>query len=91
MLRALLFIVKLAVLVLVAVWLANRPGDVVLEWFGYRVETSVGILLLAALLVGVAAGGVLRDHPANPRGCRRFGLPGSSRQDCSVGISGHPC
>lgn len=69
MLRTLFFIVKLAVVVLVAVWLANRPGDVVLQWFGYRIETSVGILLLVALLIGVVIAllyrwwGLLRSAP----------------------------
>ena len=56
MTRVLLFCVKLALLVGAAVWLANRPGEVSIQWFGYRLDTTVGILLLAAvLLAGVAA------------------------------------
>ncbi|MGP1394801.1 MAG: heme biosynthesis protein HemY [Inquilinaceae bacterium] len=53
--RALFFITKLAILIAAAVWLANRPGRVVLDWQGYTVETSAGILVLAALALMVAA------------------------------------
>ncbi len=56
MLRGLIFFLKLAVLVGVAVWIAERPGEVSITWQGYRIETTVGILLLAGLVVaGVAA------------------------------------
>jgi HemY protein len=46
--RILIYIVEVAVVVAVAVWLADRPGVVLLEWQGYRVETSIGILALVA-------------------------------------------
>jgi HemY protein len=57
MLRALLYWLILAILVGVAWYLADRrPGQESLEWFDYRIDTSVGILLLAVgLLAGVAA------------------------------------
>ena len=48
--RILIYIVEVAVLVAIAVWLANRPGMVLLEWQGYRIETSVGILALFVFL-----------------------------------------
>ena len=53
--RSLFYFVKVVVLVLVAFWLAERPGEIALTWQGYRIETSVGILLLAvylAVLIG---------------------------------------
>ncbi len=54
--RVLLFCVKAAVLVGLAFWLVLRPGEVSIEWFGYRLDTSVGILILAvAVLAAVAA------------------------------------
>ena len=54
--RALFYFVQLAILVAAAVWLARRPGTVVIEWLGQRIETQVGILILAALLfAGVIA------------------------------------
>ena len=54
--RVLLFCLKAAVLVGLAFWLVLRPGEVSIEWFGYRLDTSVGILILAvAVLAAVAA------------------------------------
>jgi HemY protein len=57
MLRALFYWLILAVLVGVAWYLADQqPGQVSIEWLDYRIDTSVGILLLAVgLLAGVAA------------------------------------
>ena len=40
-----------------AVWLAERPGTVTVEWHGWRLDTSVGVLLVAVvvlILLGVA-------------------------------------
>jgi HemY protein len=54
MLRLLVFLAIAAALAVVGVYLANNPGNVVLEWQGYRLETSVGILILAVLAIGVA-------------------------------------
>ena len=56
--RALVFIGLLAVAAFGAVWLADRPGTVLVTWGGYRAETSVaatvvtviGIALLLSLL-----------------------------------------
>jgi len=54
--RLLLFSVKVALLVAAAYWLVERPGNVAIDWLGYRVETSFGVLLLAiAVLVALAA------------------------------------
>ncbi len=56
MVRVLSFSLKVAVLVAIAWYLAEKqPGQVSLEWLGYRVDTSVGILLLAAGLVAALA------------------------------------
>ncbi len=56
MVRVLWFCLKVAVLVAVAWYLAEyEPGQVTLEWQDYRIDTSVGILLLAAGLVAVIA------------------------------------
>jgi HemY protein len=48
--RILIYILVVAVLVGVAVWFANNPGAVMIEWQGYRIETSIGILALAIFL-----------------------------------------
>lgn len=54
MIRLLVFLVVATALALVAVWFAENPGHVAVEWRGYRVETTVGIMVLAALAVALA-------------------------------------
>lgn len=75
--RALIFFVEIAVVVAIAVWLADRPGAVVVDWQGWRVETSVGVLALTIFAV-VVAGSVLfagwrwlRRRPGEFLGARR--------------------
>ncbi len=58
MLRILVFLVLLALAAFGMAWIIDRPGDIVLSWQGYRVETSVGVglavVLLGALALAVA-------------------------------------
>jgi HemY protein len=54
MLRLVVYIAGLILLVSAAVWLANEPGTVALEWRGWRVDTSASVLValfIAAVLV----------------------------------------
>ena len=51
MIRLVLFFVFLGAVSLGAAWFADNPGDVLIHWFGYEMETSVGGLLL--LIVGL--------------------------------------
>jgi len=51
--RMAIYIIEVAVVVAIAVWLTDRPGLVQIEWQGYRIETSVGILALAFFLFAV--------------------------------------
>jgi HemY protein len=53
--RLLPAVVAIVVLIGIAVFIADRPGDVELEWQGWRVDTSVAVLALAAGLLGMAA------------------------------------
>lgn len=49
--RVLWFVIKLAVLVGIAVYLANRPGSLSLVWFGYRTDLHpIALALLGVLL-----------------------------------------
>jgi HemY protein len=52
MIRLIVFLAILAGLALGLSWLADRPGELVLTWQGYRVETSV--LVGLAAMAGVA-------------------------------------
>src|SRR5262245_38323727 len=57
LLRTLVWFVLLAVAMTVAVWLMQRPGLVTIQWQGWRLDTSVGVLfLVVALLCALAAG-----------------------------------
>jgi HemY protein len=52
MLRLIAFLVAIALIAAGLAWLADRPGDLLVEWQGYHIETSVfrAIVLLVALV-----------------------------------------
>ncbi len=59
-LRVLIWFAIAAVAMLLAVWLAERPGTVTAEWQGWRLDSSVGVLLVAlVVLIGLCIGGWL--------------------------------
>ena len=45
-LRTIIWFVFAVAAMLGAVWLAERPGSVTIEFRGWRIDTSVGVLLL---------------------------------------------
>ncbi len=57
MLRFVVYVIEVAVVVAIAVWLAERPGRVSLDWQGWRIETSVGVLALTVFLLIVVVAG----------------------------------
>ena len=60
MLRTILWFVFALVAMLGAVWLAERPGSVTAEFRGWRLDTSVGVLMISMLvLILVSVGGWL--------------------------------
>src|SRR4029453_2620372 len=50
-LRVLIWFAVAAVAMLLAVWLAERPGTVTAEWQGWRLHSSVGGLLVAVVVL----------------------------------------
>lgn len=57
-LRILIWFAIAAAAMLGAVWLAERPGTLTAEWQGWRLDTNVGVVLIAIValvLVGIAA------------------------------------
>ena len=57
-LRILFWFAIAAAAMLGAVWLAERPGTLTAEWQGWRLDTNVGVVLIAIVvlsLVGIAA------------------------------------
>lgn len=75
MIRALLFLVVLGALSLLAASIADTPGSVTLDWLGYRIETSVAVLLILVLMASVVIAGIWRLWSAvtnSPRRLRRW-------------------
>lgn len=60
MIRLILFLVIVAALVAGGVWMADNPGLVTVQWLGWRLDSSVPILLLAVFLLLILVGVVLR-------------------------------
>jgi HemY protein len=69
--RALFLLLLLAGFMLVVAWLADRPGNVSIVWQGWRIDTSVPILIAVVALVAAAAALVYRFWRA------LVGAPGS--------------
>ena len=44
MIRVVIYLVAVGILAFAAVWLADRPGDVVITWQNRRIEMSVMVL-----------------------------------------------
>ena len=49
--RTLWLFIKIAVVVAAAVWVVQHPGSVSVDWLGWRIEASVGVALLAGLVI----------------------------------------
>lgn len=49
--RLVTFVLAVALLVAVTVWLADRPGEVTIRWQGWRVDTTVPVLALVMLVI----------------------------------------
>ncbi|MFM2041909.1 MAG: HemY domain protein [Pseudomonadota bacterium] len=71
--RSLVLFLKLSLLVLAAVWIAERPGRVEVEWQGYLIETTTGVLALAALVLVVLSALAYRGWRALLTSPRAFG------------------
>jgi HemY protein len=57
MIRVILYLALVALIAFAVAWIADRPGDVVVTWQGWRLETSV--MVAVALVALVAIGAVL--------------------------------
>jgi HemY protein len=60
MIRAFWFLLLLAIISLAAALVADNPGAVSLEWLGYKVDTSMGVLLAGILLISVCLAIIFR-------------------------------
>jgi HemY protein len=55
MIRVVLFLTAVGLLAFGVAWFADRPGDVVITWMGYRLETSLMVLIGAAAFIAVSS------------------------------------
>ena len=60
MIRLLLFFVLLALVAWGGVYLVEHPGHISMDWFGYQIETSAALLVIAIAVVAVVAWIVFR-------------------------------
>ena len=54
MIRVAIFLVVIGLIALGLTWIADRPGEVAITWLGWRIETSL-MVVLAVLLLVIAA------------------------------------
>jgi len=101
MIRVVLFLILVGLVALGFVWLADRPGEVVVTWLGYRIETSFVVGVVAVALVAILTAVlwsvtlfVLRapQRLARARGerRRRRGLTAVSRGLVAIGAGDAP-
>jgi HemY protein len=75
MLKALWFMVKVGLLTALAVWIAERPGTVKVEWLEYTLTVHVGFFLLAFLgtmLLAILIYNIIRTFVDFPKAYRRY-------------------
>ena len=73
MIQVVLFLITVGLAAAGFVWFADRPGDVVINWLGYRIETSLMVTLLALILDGALALSVWLSQPGGDRFGRQAG------------------
>jgi HemY protein len=55
MIRVVSFLVVTTLVAAAAVWIADRPGDVAINWLGYHLETPIGVAAVALVVFAVIA------------------------------------
>ena len=87
MFRIILFLVLIALAASGATWVAEQPGDVMLSWGGWRVETSLSVFALAlglVLVVAMLAWAIVRGLWRTPQRLKRESAraPSGARPPC---------
>jgi HemY protein len=60
MLRLIAYVIEVALIGAVAIWFVEHPGRVRFDWQGWRIDTSVGVVVLAVALLALAIALTLR-------------------------------
>lgn len=75
MLRVVVFLIVLGLIAAGFAWVADRPGDIVLTWQGYRVETSLmvaGVALIGLVIAAILLWSILRAIVRTPENVSLF-------------------
>lgn len=75
MIRALLFMIKVGLLVALLVWIAERPGTVTIDWMDYKLTLQMGVFLTIALftlLIAIFIYGLIKGVADFPKSFRRY-------------------
>ncbi|MEQ9326639.1 MAG: heme biosynthesis HemY N-terminal domain-containing protein, partial [Rhodospirillales bacterium] len=51
LLRSLVFFVTVGVVIAAGLWFADRPGQVELNWLGYRIDAGMHVIIIGVLLI----------------------------------------
>ncbi|MFA5121636.1 heme biosynthesis protein HemY [Zavarzinia sp.] len=70
LIKVVVAILLVGIVAAVAAWLADRPGLIAVTWLGYRIETSVGVLIAGIVLLLAVAAALLRLALIAARGPR---------------------
>lgn len=73
MIRAIVFLVLLTAVMLGVAWLSERPGSVAIVWQGWRIDTSVPILIAATAFVAALLATIIRLWSVLTGAPRAFG------------------
>lgn len=79
MFRLLRWFLLMSALAFAAAWLADNPGTLVLDWLGYRAESSFAALMFAGLFAGFGLFGVIYTGLRAYSWLRRAGQPSVRR------------
>ncbi len=60
MIRAAILFTKISIVAAMAFWLANNPGQVTMQLYGYHVDTSFGMLILLIAAIGIMVAAIWR-------------------------------
>jgi HemY protein len=55
MIRVAIYLAFIGLLAVAVAWFADRPGEVAISWQGFRIDTSVAVLLIAVAAVSMLA------------------------------------
>lgn len=80
--RLITFLIKVGLLVGLAAYLASHPGAVSIDWQGWRIDTSIAVLLVALLIVIVVTALSYRFYRSivSSPGRWRFGVAARRRE-----------